>query len=126
MAATLRQRLPIEVVQSETLKTPSITSSDTSEDPLDDSNLLPFTPPSFTIKDLLGAIPAHCFERSALKSSSYVVADFIMIGTIMYAATFIDPAFGAKGSVLQGPAGIAAKWALWAAYWTMAGWNFTG
>lgn len=78
------------------------------------------------VKDLLGAIPAHCYERNGWRSFSYVVMDFIMIGSIMYAASFIDPNFGAKGSVLAGAPGVAAKWALWTAYWTMAGWNFTG
>jgi len=31
-----------------------------------------FVVPDITIKDLLDAIPAHCFKRSALKSSVYM------------------------------------------------------
>lgn len=49
-----------------------------------------------------------------------------MIGTIMYLAKFIDPAFGFEGKTLNGWTGEVAKWATWSAYWTMAGWNFTG
>ncbi|KAK4698789.1 hypothetical protein P7C70_g7480, partial [Phenoliferia sp. Uapishka_3] len=124
MTSTLRQRLPIEIDQ---VKRPaSITSSDSGSDTFDESHLPPYTPPTFTIKDLLGAIPAHCYKRNGWRSFSYVVGDFLMLSTIMYGATHIDPNFGAKGAVLAGSAGIAAKWALWTLYWAFAGWNFTG
>lgn len=44
-----------------------------------------FVPPTFTIKQLLDAIPAHCFHRSAFRSSLYIVQDFIAIGLLAYA-----------------------------------------
>lgn len=75
-----------------------------------------FTPPTFTIKDLLSAIPEHCFERSALKSSAYVAMDFAMIGTLGYAASHISTQLGANGALLNGPVGQVARWAAWAAY----------
>ncbi|CAG8499558.1 17233_t:CDS:2 [Acaulospora morrowiae] len=49
-----------------------------------------YIPPNFTIKEIREAIPAHCFERSALKSASYVARDLAVIAALAYAATFID------------------------------------
>ncbi|KAN0082600.1 Fatty acid desaturase domain containing protein [Tylopilus felleus] len=46
--------------------------------------------PELTTKDLLGAIPAHCFKRSIIRSSLYLVWDCIAIGGIYKAATFLD------------------------------------
>jgi omega-6 fatty acid desaturase (delta-12 desaturase) len=34
---------------------------------------------------------AHCFHRSALRSSLYVLQDFAMIAALVYAAYQIDP-----------------------------------
>ncbi|QRV77288.1 Fatty acid desaturase [Ceratobasidium sp. AG-Ba] len=49
-----------------------------------------FIVPELTVKDLLSVIPAHCFERSALRSFSYVAMDFGLLGVFYYtAATFI-------------------------------------
>lgn len=85
-----------------------------------------YTPPSFTIKEILNAIPAHCFERSALRSGAYVVGDFAMVAALMYAASFIEPALGFEGEVVKGYSGLAAKWAAWATYWVLAGFVYTG
>jgi len=40
-----------------------------------------FEVPDFTIKDIRDAIPKHCYERSALRSMSYVVRDMILLAT---------------------------------------------
>jgi omega-6 fatty acid desaturase (delta-12 desaturase) len=50
-----------------------------------------FVPPTYTIKQLLDAIPAHCYERSAIKSSQYIVQDFIAIGCLVWASFKTDP-----------------------------------
>ncbi|KAE8214667.1 hypothetical protein CF327_g1948 [Tilletia walkeri] len=50
-----------------------------------------FKVPNFTIKDLLSAIPQHCFERSLVKSFASLGKDFVLLATFAYAATFIDP-----------------------------------
>ncbi|EKM79425.1 hypothetical protein AGABI1DRAFT_113988 [Agaricus bisporus var. burnettii JB137-S8] len=80
-----------------------------------------FVVPDVSIKELLDAIPAHCFKRSALRSSTYIAWDFIVIGCIYKAAcyvdTFIDP------SVIELPHPYAyrlARFALWSLYgfWT--------
>lgn len=126
MTSTLRQRLPIDVLPSGPEETHSASSSDSGMDSGSESHLPPYTPPNYTIKDLLGAIPAHCFERSALRSSAFIVQDFLMLGAAVYLASHIDSAFGFQGKTVAGYAGIAAKWAAWTAYWAMAGWNFTG
>lgn len=47
--------------------------------------------PDFTVKDLLTAIPKHCYQRSALHSSLYVVQDIVLMSAAFYAATYIDP-----------------------------------
>ncbi|KAM0749815.1 delta-12-fatty acid desaturase [Meredithblackwellia eburnea MCA 4105] len=126
MASTLRQRLPIEVKSS--IPQDDDSQSSSSSNIYDDyeQSLKPFTPPTFTIKDLLGAIPAHCYERSALKSFSYVFGDFTMLAIFYYLATFIDPSFGKNGNILAGTQGILAKWSLWTLYWAFAGWVGTG
>lgn len=110
------------------------TSPPSSPDDKDDTSAVrhlesthpPFVVPNFTIKDLLSSIPAHCFERSALRSSLYVVVDFSLMFAVVYIASFIDHAFGSKGSVVQGSMGVAAKWTAWSVYWVWQSWVMTG
>jgi len=71
-------------------------------------------PPPFSIKELREAIPAHLFERSALKSSLHLVADLIVIAALFYAASFID---------------YTPLWLqlfLWPLYWIVQGCVMTG
>jgi len=75
---------------------------------------VPLEPPSFTIKELRDAIPAHLFERSALKSSAYLIFDLVVVSALFYLATFI---------------GLAPLWAqfiLWPTYWVVQGAFMTG
>lgn len=80
----------------------------------------PPTSPPFTVGQLRRAIPAHCFERSLLRSSSYLIVDLVAIAALYYASTFIDSA----------PAWLA--WGLlWPLYWWagrrhMDSWGLTG
>ncbi|KDN37123.1 hypothetical protein K437DRAFT_296667 [Tilletiaria anomala UBC 951] len=100
------------------------------------SELPQYTVPNFTIKDLLSAIPAHCFERSALHSFAYVFADLAMVAALAYAATFIDPLVSSvdfsrqsplPASVLSAAAQqTAARWSLWGLYTFFQGCVFTG
>ena len=46
--------------------------------------------PNYTVKQLLDAIPAHCFHRSALRSSLYIVQDVAAIGALVYGLYHID------------------------------------
>ncbi|KAJ1967948.1 hypothetical protein IWQ62_001545 [Dispira parvispora] len=74
-----------------------------------------FKPPNFTVKELRDAVPAHCFERSALRSSLYVVQDLALIALFGYLATFID-------SALPTPLPYLA----WPLYWAAQGVVATG
>lgn len=49
-----------------------------------------FIIPNFTVKQLLDAIPVHCFHRSALRSSLYIVQDVTVIAALVYGALHID------------------------------------
>lgn len=82
---------------------------------------LPFVTPDST-----GAIPKHCFERSALRSGSYLVGDLLMLAAFAYLASFIDGIFGKNGSVLDGFVGQSARVAAWAVYCFCAGSVGTG
>lgn len=97
-------------------------------------DLKEFKVPDLTIKDLLSAIPAHCFERSALKSSAYVVVDFALVAVLAYAASFIDPTLKSVdmsksplSSVLSAQSQYSlARFSLWSAYAFVQGLVFTG
>ncbi|KAK3400483.1 fatty acid desaturase-domain-containing protein [Sordaria brevicollis] len=43
-----------------------------------------FEVPDFTIKDIRDAIPKHCYERSALRSLSYVARDMVYLAVTFY------------------------------------------
>ncbi|KAK1925686.1 putative delta-12 fatty acid desaturase [Papiliotrema laurentii] len=73
-----------------------------------------FIIPNFTVKQLLDAIPAHCYKRSALRSSLYIVQDAILIGALVYAAYHIDSFLGRFN--LSTVADQAARVALYSAY----------
>ncbi|KAK3346120.1 fatty acid desaturase-domain-containing protein [Lasiosphaeria hispida] len=73
---------------------PSTTSlssmaSDAAEEKVDYGKLVDtygneFQVPDFTIKDIRDAIPKHCFERSYVRSMSYVFRDMILLATTFY------------------------------------------
>lgn len=49
-----------------------------------------FEVPNYSIKEILKAIPSHCYERRVLQSFSYVFRDLAFLGTFYYLAnTFI-------------------------------------
>ncbi|KAI0689043.1 oleoyl phosphatidylcholine desaturase [Cytidiella melzeri] len=81
--------------------------------------------PDLTIKDLLSQIPAHCFERSAFRSSLYVVWDFFLIACIYkgteFADTLITPEVFPNAYLRS-----FARFALWAIYAFANGLVMTG
>lgn len=83
-----------------------------------------FIVPNFTIKQLLDAIPAHCYKRSAFKSSLYVVQDVILLGALIYGAYHIESFLGRFA--LSPIAFAAAQFTLWSAYIFSAGLVGTG
>ncbi|KAI0247144.1 fatty acid desaturase-domain-containing protein [Lactifluus subvellereus] len=83
--------------------------------------------PDLTVKDLLSAIPAHCFQRSAFRSSLYIVWDFFLIGVIYKVTTYIEPLLTPEHISLPSPALYAlARFALWSLYGFATGLVATG
>jgi hypothetical protein len=72
--------------------------------------------PKFTVGDLRRAIPAHCFERSAWKSSQYLLADLLAVTALVYFSTFID----------RMPVPFLVRAAMWGLYWFFQGAVCTG
>lgn len=56
-----------------------------------DTNGKTFNVPDFTIKDILSAIPKHCYERSLVRSLGYVVRDITCMVTIGYVGHSVIP-----------------------------------
>lgn len=53
-----------------------------------------FQVPDFTIKDIRDAIPKHCYERSYVRSMSYVFRDMLYIATTFYIwHNFVTPEY---------------------------------
>ena len=50
-----------------------------------------FKVPDYTIKDILSAIPKHCYERSLVRSLGYVARDVTAITAIAYAGHWAIP-----------------------------------
>ena len=86
----------------------------------------PFVAPNLTIKEVLGAIPPPCFERSALRSFLYVFRDFCLMFAVGFAASFIDQNLGSRGQFHDRMSGLVAKWFAWSVYWIVQGWIMTG
>jgi len=89
---------------------------DNNESPHLDLNGNPFTLPTFTMKEIHDAIPAHCFKPSILRSMAYVVRDFLYMSILIYLATNYIPLIPSL------PLRVAA----WVAYTTVQGFVFTG
>ena len=75
-----------------------------------------FELPTFTMKEIHDAIPAHCFKPSIIRSMAYVVRDFFYTSVLIYAATTYIP-------LLPNP---YLRFLAWAAYTTVQGFVFTG
>ncbi|KAM0828105.1 hypothetical protein ACQ4PT_067764 [Festuca glaucescens] len=76
----------------------------------------PTDKPPFTLAQIKMAIPPHCFERSLIKSSYYLVHDLIIVAAILYLATAVIPAL---------PAGLTRLGA-WTLYGVAQGCAATG
>ncbi|KAL0093783.1 delta-12-fatty acid desaturase [Phycomyces blakesleeanus] len=64
--------------------------------------------PDFSIKDIRNAIPAHCFERSTLRSFGYLFQDLLFIGLAGYSASWIDQTTSSSSPV---------RFLAWSTYW---------
>ncbi|KAF3391828.1 hypothetical protein DPV78_010361 [Talaromyces pinophilus] len=77
-----------------------------------------FELPDYTIKQIRDAIPAHCYERSGLRSLSYVARDLLCLGTTFYLFhTYVTP---------ETVPNVYARSAAWAFYTFVQGLFGTG
>ncbi|KZP33567.1 delta-12 fatty acid desaturase [Athelia psychrophila] len=84
-----------------------------------------FVVPDLSVKDLLSVIPAHCFKRSALRSSSYILGDVIGIAGTYKAASWVAQLI--TPDVLPDPLlRTAASVSVWALYGFVTGLFGTG
>jgi omega-6 fatty acid desaturase (delta-12 desaturase) len=68
-----------------------------------------FKVPDFTIKDIRDAIPKHCYERSYVRSMSYVFRDMLLLATTFYIwHNYVTP------EVIPSKAVRAALWGVYA------------
>lgn len=121
--STLHQRVPHSQSEPPIIH---LSRSSSSSSLSDQDTLSTFTPPDFTIKELLASIPSHCFERSAIKSFTYVIWDLFLSSVLIYLASFIDTKFGASGSIINGHLGRLVSFAAWALYAYSIGLVWTG
>ncbi|KAF8631815.1 hypothetical protein AX17_005030 [Amanita inopinata Kibby_2008] len=83
--------------------------------------------PDISVKELLSAIPPHCFRRSALKSSLYVAWDLLIIALIYKSATYLDGFINPESISLPYPLAYPfARFALWSLYGFLTGLFATG
>ncbi|BBN00844.1 omega-6 fatty acid desaturase / acyl-lipid omega-6 desaturase (Delta-12 desaturase) [Marchantia polymorpha subsp. ruderalis] len=75
---------------------------------------VPTEKPPFSVGTLRKAVPPHCFNRSVLRSGSYLVVDLLIISAFVYSTTYFNKFDG------------LAAWSLWAAYWVVTGCVATG
>ena len=83
-----------------------------------DTNGNEFELPDYTIKQIRDAIPAHCYQRSALRGLGYVARDIVYL-TVVFSIfhNFVVPEFIPS---------IALRAALWAVYTVVQGMVATG
>ncbi|KAH9326689.1 hypothetical protein KI387_006867 [Taxus chinensis] len=74
---------------------------------------VPSAKPPFTVGQLKKAIPPHCFNRSMIKSFSYLAFDLLISALLLYLTTFFT-----MGGLLG--------WTMWLGYWITQGCVLTG
>ncbi|PNW70229.1 hypothetical protein CHLRE_17g711150v5 [Chlamydomonas reinhardtii] len=77
----------------------------------------PAAPPTFSLGDIRKAIPAHCFEKSALRSFAHLAVDVTVCAWLWYGSTFIDHPAVPR---------YLAWFVLWPLYWFWQGAFMTG
>jgi len=76
---------------------------------------VPTTKPPFTLGEVKKAIPPHCFNRSLIRSFSYVIVDLTIASILSYIATNYYPTLPQNLSFLA-----------WPVYWAIQGCILTG
>ncbi|KAK9055452.1 hypothetical protein SSX86_026535 [Deinandra increscens subsp. villosa] len=91
-------------------------STDSTDDQQNLLTRVPCSKPPFSLADLKKAIPPHCFERSVIRSSYYVVHDLIVAYVFYYLANTYIP-------LLPSPIAYLLAWPV---YWFCQGSILTG
>ncbi|KZT42629.1 delta-12 fatty acid desaturase protein [Sistotremastrum suecicum HHB10207 ss-3] len=103
------------------------TTTTTTHKKTDQAGPIQYKIPDLTVKDLLSSIPKHCFERSAIKSSAYIVLDVILLTIIYKTASFANQFITPEYITLPHPALYSVLYfSLWAFYGFAAGLPATG
>ncbi|MQM18716.1 hypothetical protein Taro_051710 [Colocasia esculenta] len=79
----------------------------------------PAEKPPFTLGDVKRAIPPHCFERSILRSFSYVAWDLALSATLFYVAFTFLPSLPSTVQLLAWPLYWAAQGSVLTAIWIL-------
>lgn len=103
---------------------PNRFSINSSQNPLADGILdtdrphnLPLEPPTFTLKTIRDAIPAHCFQRNLFISLTHLASDLAIVALLAYCASWIS---------VPNALPVWAPYILWPLYWYAQGAVLTG
>ena len=100
--------------------------TETEQENISLSSRQPTDTPSFTIGSVRKVIPAHCFERSLIRSFGYLVADLIMVALLFLFSSKI----GTLAPMVSAALPLLPVWivraAMWGAYWFFQGAVATG
>lgn len=81
---------------------------------------VPCAKPPFTVGDIKKAIPPHCFERSLIRSFSYVVYDLALVSLFYYVATTYFHLLPSPFSYLAWPIYLAFQGCVLTGIWVIA------
>ncbi|KAG6500580.1 fatty acid desaturase DES2-like [Zingiber officinale] len=80
----------------------------------------PTEKPPFALSQIKKAIPPHCFQRSVLRSFSYVVHDLLLVGIFLYFALAVIPMLPMALAVVAWPLYWAAQGCVLTGVWVIA------
>ena len=82
---------------------------------------LPLAPPTFTLKTIRDAIPAHCFQRNLYTSLGHLASDLAILSVFAYLATWIgNPALPQWSAYVLWPLYWYAQGAVMTGVWVLA------
>lgn len=95
-------------------------SVSTKKDEKETVQRVPYEKPPFTLRELKQAIPPHCFQRSVIRSFSYVVFDLIIAFLLYHVATTYIPLLPEPLSYIAWPIYGAVQGCVLTGVWVIA------